>query len=103
VDPRSPERFVASVASEVGIPVRLVPKLLRNSDHFNFARHGIPALRLVAGFDEPDSRVRYLLTSADTRDKVAETELRNATALAAALTWSAMEDPRPLPPHRTVA
>jgi Zn-dependent M28 family amino/carboxypeptidase len=95
--------FVASVAKEAGTCVRLVPNLLRNSDHFNFARHGIPALRVVAGFDEPDSRVRYLLTSADTRDKVVEAELRSATVLAAALAWSAMEDPGPLPSHRTVA
>jgi Iap family predicted aminopeptidase len=95
--------FVSSVAAEVAAPVRLVPTLLRNSDHYNFARHGIPALRLVAGFDEPDSRVRYLLTSADTRDKVVEAELRNATVLGAALVWSALQEPGPLrSPERCV-
>jgi hypothetical protein len=95
-------RFVAAVARQAGIDVRLVPKLLRNSDHFNFARLGIPALRLVAGFDEPDSRVRYLLTSADTRDKVVDAELRNATMLAAELVWSAMDEAGPLPSHQAV-
>jgi Zn-dependent M28 family amino/carboxypeptidase len=95
--------FVESAAGDTGTRVRIIPKLLRNSDHFNFARSGIPALRLVAGFDEPESRVRYLLTSADTRDKVAEAELRNATALAATMVWSAMEASGPLPPHRRVS
>ena len=30
--------------------------LMANSDHYNFARHGIPAARIVAGFDEPQSK-----------------------------------------------
>jgi Zn-dependent M28 family amino/carboxypeptidase len=61
-----------------------------NSDHFNFARHGIPALRLVAGFDNPTSRVRHILTRADTRDKVAASELKSAAILSAALLWHAL-------------
>ena len=32
---------------------------------------GIPALRLVAGFDDPAAHLRVVLTPADTRDKVA--------------------------------
>ena len=32
--------------------------VMANSDHFNFARHGIPATRLVAGFNEPN-RLKY--------------------------------------------
>jgi len=59
--------------------------LMANSDHYNFARHGIPATRLVAGFDEPDSNLKYVLTPGDTRDKVAPDDLARATALTAAL------------------
>lgn len=45
---------------------------MENSDHANFAAHGIPALRLVAGFDDPGCNLRHVLTAADTRDKVSE-------------------------------
>jgi hypothetical protein len=95
------DRFVGDVMQKADRELRRVPKLLRNSDHFNFARAGIPALRLVAGFDEPDSRVRYLLTSADTRDKVVDAELRSATTIAAEIVWAALEATGPLPPHGT--
>ena len=44
---------------------------MQNSDHANFALAGIPAMRLVAGFDDPGANLRYVLTPADTRDKVA--------------------------------
>jgi Zn-dependent M28 family amino/carboxypeptidase len=54
---------------------------MANSDHYNFARVGIPALRLVAGFDDPGSNLRYVLTPADTRDKVAPEELEAAARI----------------------
>ncbi len=60
-----------------------------NSDHANFALAGIPAVRLVAGFDEPGANLRFVLTPADTRDQVDEGDLREATLLAAALTAAA--------------
>jgi Zn-dependent M28 family amino/carboxypeptidase len=63
---------------------------MANSDHANFAAHGIPALRLIAGFNAPDSNLRYLLTAADTRDKVRAAELDGALTLATALTWQAL-------------
>ena len=59
--------------------------MMANSDHYNFARHGIPAVRLVAGFDEPESELKYVLTPGDTRDKVTADDLRRAAGLAAAL------------------
>ncbi len=59
--------------------------LMANSDHYNFARHGIPATRLVAGFDEPDSDLKYVLTPGDTRERVNADDLRRATALTATL------------------
>jgi aminopeptidase YwaD len=61
-----------------------------NSDHANFAAHGIPALRLIAGFNAPHSNLRYLLTAADTRDKVRSEELAEALRIATALTWEGL-------------
>ena len=63
---------------------------MTNSDHANFAAKGIPALRLVAGFDEQQSQLRHVLTAADTRDKVAPMELHAAAQVAAAITWQAL-------------
>jgi hypothetical protein len=62
---------------------------MTNSDHANFATDGIPAIRVVAGFDDPVAHLRLVLTPADTRDKVAQSELRQATLFAAALVVAA--------------
>lgn len=75
-----------------GVPVRTFLPPMANSDHANFTRHSIPALRLVAGFDEWDSNLSYVLTAADTRDKVTEVQLRLATLAAAAMVWSALTE-----------
>ena len=69
--------------------LRTVRPLMTNSDHANFAAGGIPAIRLVAGFDDPTAHLRVVLTPADTRDKVAQGELRQATLLTAALVAAA--------------
>lgn len=95
------DRFVGEVARAVGFDLPVVPGVLRNSDHYNFARHGIPALRLVAGFGETNAQARYLLTAGDTRDKVEPTELRDATRVAAELVWAALHHPGPMPRHKT--
>lgn len=84
------DRFVQAAAAQVGMTLPTYRPLMSNSDHYNFARHGIPALRLVAGFDNPTSNIRHILTSADTRDKVAPGELKSAAILTAALAWSAL-------------
>jgi aminopeptidase YwaD len=63
--------------------------LMTNSDHANFAAAGVPALRLVAGFDEPASQLRHVLTPADTRDKVTAQELETAARLAARIVAAA--------------
>ena len=65
--------------------------MMANSDHYNFARHGIPAVRLVAGFDEPESELKYVLTPGDTRDKVTAADLRRAAGLTAALAVEACQ------------
>ncbi|MCJ2123416.1 M28 family peptidase [Methylobacterium sp. J-077] len=75
-----------------GVPVGTFLPPMANSDHANFTRHGVPALRLVAGFDEGNSNLRYVLTAADTRDKVTVGQLRLAALAAAAMVWSALTD-----------
>jgi len=83
------DSFAREVAESVGIPLTIHRSLMANSDHYNFARHGIPALRLVAGFDDPDSQLKYLLTRGDTLDKIDRSHLQTAALLAAAMTFAA--------------
>ena len=83
------EPFLLDVAESNGHTLRTVRPLMTNSDHANFAAGGIPAIRLVAGFDDPNANLRVVLTPADTRDKVALSELRQATLLTAALVAAA--------------
>lgn len=83
------EPFLLTVAEQAGQDLRCVRPLLTNSDHANFALADIPAFRLVAGYDDPTSNLRFVLTAGDTRDKVAKAELTAAAALAAAITATA--------------
>jgi hypothetical protein len=83
------EPFLLNAASVNGHSLRTVRPLMTNSDHANFALGGIPAIRLVAGFDDPAANLRVVLTPADTRDKVAQSELRQAALLTAALVAAA--------------
>jgi Zn-dependent M28 family amino/carboxypeptidase len=85
--------FLRGAAGTAGLPLGVHVPLMRNSDHANFAEHGIPAARLVAGFDEPGSALRYLLTGADTRALVPVQELKAATITAGALLWAALNAP----------
>lgn len=85
--------FLRDAAQGAGRTLRTHRPLMRNSDHANFADHGIPATRLIAGFDEPDSALRYLLTGADRRDLVPAEQLRAATVTAGALLWAALTAP----------
>ena len=78
------------VQNAAGPALGVYRPMMANSDHYNFARHGIPALRLVAGFDRPQSNVRHILTCGDTRDKTSPAELKSAAALAATLLWRAL-------------
>ena len=85
--------FVRQVAHRCGQPIGVHWPLMSNSDHANFVRAGIPALRLVAGFDDPASNLRYVLTPADTRDKVSAAELGTAAAAGTALVIAACDAP----------
>jgi hypothetical protein len=82
--------FVRRAAAAIGDEVGVHLPLMVNSDHANFAAHGIPALRLIAGFDAPEGALRHLLTGADTRAVVPPGELKAATITAGAILWAAL-------------
>jgi hypothetical protein len=67
--------------------------LMPNSDHANFAAHGIPALRLLAGFDRPESRVKAILSGADLPRLVREDELRRALRVTCVMAWQGLTAP----------
>lgn len=81
------DSFVRDGAIVAGATLQTYRPMMANSDHYNFAQHGIPAFRLVAGFDRPESNVRYILTRGDTRDKVERADLEASARIAAALVW----------------
>lgn len=85
------EPFLARAARRACVPLAFHRPLQRNSDHANFAEAGIPAFRLVAGFDEPQAATRLVLTRHDTRAQVTPTDLVRAAALAAAITTDALD------------
>jgi len=84
------DAWVKRVAADAELPLATHLPLMSNSDHANFAAAGIPALRLIAGFGEPDSNLRFLLTAADTRDKVEAAALAQALRVSAALVQEAL-------------
>jgi len=84
------DAWVKATAARAGLPIATHLPLMANSDHANFAAHGIPAVRLLAGFNSPASNLRLVLTAADTRDKVQPGELDQALRIATALTWEAL-------------
>jgi len=47
-----------SIGRLAGLPIATHLPLMANSDHANFAANGIPALRLIAGFNAPNSNLR---------------------------------------------
>lgn len=87
------EAWLLERAAVHGVRLGVHRPLMANSDHYNFARAGVPAARLVAGFDEPESNLRYLLTPADTRDKVAPDDLAAAARVAARFVEDACRRP----------
>ncbi len=77
--------FLHAALAPAGLSVGISAPFMGNSDHANYLRHGIPALRLCAGFDRPLSNMRFLLTPADTPDKVHPHQLKLAASIAALL------------------
>ena len=92
-------QFVRTATETCGIPVTPVPPLQANSDHYNFFLHGIPSFRLIAGYEDPSSLTRFLLTPADTRDKVSAGELRVAAMTTAELVVRACTHDGPIAAH----
>lgn len=87
------ESFLRTIPGGGPEGLRFYRPLMRNSDHYNFARHGIPAFRLVAGFDDPASNLRYVLTPADRRGLVTAHELERAAILSARIALEACAAP----------
>ena len=87
------EGFLARIAGDTGTGLDFYRPLMRNSDHYNFARHDIPAFRLVAGFDDAASVLRYVLTSEDRIDKVDPGDLAAAASLTASIVLEACRTP----------
>jgi Zn-dependent M28 family amino/carboxypeptidase len=85
--------FAARAATSAGVPLGIHLPLMSNSDHANFAALGIPALRLVSGFDEPTSKVRLLLTKHDTRNLVASDDFDAPARVAWAVLTAALTAP----------
>jgi Zn-dependent M28 family amino/carboxypeptidase len=81
---------VQAAAEASGVPVATWLPLMPNSDHANFARHGIPALRLLAGFGKPESRVNNILSAGDVPGIIEEAELRQAVAVTCAMADAAL-------------
>lgn len=92
--------FVRETARDAGLDLGVVLPFMPNSDHANFARRGIPALRLVAGFDDPQAGPRHLLTTGDTRDKIHAADLKAGALVAAEVVWRALVSPGPIAAHR---
>jgi aminopeptidase YwaD len=84
------DAWVRKVAKENGLELGTYLPTMQSSDHFHFARHGIPAMRLVAGFDRRQSSVQHVLTPLDKRNKARAAQLVRAGRATAILTWNAL-------------
>jgi Zn-dependent M28 family amino/carboxypeptidase len=78
---------LAAEVARSGAEVAVRDIMSVSSDHANFAARGVPALRTIAGFNEPDCRVSQILTGADTRALTNEAELRTATGKVGEVLW----------------
>ena len=84
------DAWVKKVATENGLELGTYLPTMQSSDHFHFARHGIPAMRLVAGFDRRESDVQHVLTPQDKRDKAKAAQLARAGRVTTILAWNAL-------------
>jgi Zn-dependent M28 family amino/carboxypeptidase len=84
------DAWVRRLSDQAELDLHTYLPTMSNSDHFNFAQQGIPALRLVAGFDNPACNIRYILTPGDTRDRVRQADLTSGAQTAATLVWRAL-------------
>ena len=75
---RGLEQFLLECAANVDIDLGIFRPLQNNSDHANFAKAGIPAFRLMAGFNDPTAATSLVLTPLDVRSRVPLAELNRA-------------------------
>jgi Zn-dependent M28 family amino/carboxypeptidase len=85
--------FISQASHHSGPPIQVIWPEQPNSDHYNFHINGIPSFRLIAGYEEPDAVTRFLLTPADTRDKVDIGQLRLAAMTTVNLVYKACKLP----------
>lgn len=85
--------FVQQAATSAGVQIGVHLPLMPNSDHANFAALGIPALRLVSGFNEPESKIRLLLTRHDLRGLVAPEDFAEPMRVAWSILRAALTAP----------
>lgn len=85
------EPLLLRCSEETGVPLGLYRPLQLNSDHANFAKAGIPAFRLVAGFGDSNAANAGVLTAADTRGNVRPDELLRAAQLTKAIVAAALQ------------
>lgn len=78
-------------SEKCGVPLGLYRPLQQNSDHANFAKVGIPAFRLVAGFGDPSAANAGVLTATDTRASIKPEELQRAARLTKSITEAALQ------------
>ncbi|MEM9394401.1 MAG: M28 family peptidase [Pseudomonadota bacterium] len=71
-------RWLETTAKQIGAELQVFEPFQANSDNASFARFGIPAFRLVSGFNEPESSVKYVLTRGDVRALVDPKAMQNA-------------------------
>ena len=85
------EPWLLAAAEHSGVALEIFRPLQMNSDHGNFALAGIPALRLVAGFADPNAATRHVLTPLDSRDQVSIDALTTAARLTHAIVTRALD------------
>lgn len=85
------EPLLLRCSESTGVPLGLYRPLQQNSDHANFAKAGVPAFRLVAGFGDPIAANAGVLTAADTYRNVRPDELLRAAHLTKAIVSAALQ------------
>lgn len=73
-----------------GTPVHPIYARTTNSDHHNFLEAGIPAVRLIGGYNDDAATSRLLLTAADTRQRVEPLDLRHGAIVTAGIVLDAL-------------
>lgn len=87
------EPFLLDCARNVGQFLGVFRPLQMNSDHGNFARAGIPAFRLLAGFGDSTADTGLVLTNRDVRSCATPAQLRKAAALGCEIVQRALDAP----------